>query len=57
LGRSAVGEAGGLYEIVCRLDGIDAPELKVNKSAKAALEKLLEETDNKVLCHFGKKDK
>lgn len=52
-----VGEAGGIYEIVCRLDGINAPELKVNKTAKAALIVLLAETDNKVICKFGKKEK
>ena len=52
-----LGEAGGMYEVVCRLDGIDAPELKVNKTAKVALEKLLSETDMKVMCKFGKKEK
>lgn len=52
-----VGEAGGTYEIVCRLDGIDTPELKVNKTAKAALIAILAETENKVMCNFGKKEK
>lgn len=55
--EAAVGEAGGVYEIICRLAGIDAPELKLNKTAKAALETILLETDNKVFCNFGKKDK
>ena len=52
-----VGEADGMYEIVCRLSGIDAPELKVNKTAKATLETIIKETDGKVFCNFGKKDK
>ena len=52
-----VGEAGGCYLITCRLAGINAPELKFNMSAKSTLEKLIAETNGKVYCMFGKKDK
>jgi endonuclease YncB( thermonuclease family) len=52
-----VGESGGVYLVTCRLAGINAPELKVNTSAKLALEKLIAETDGKVFCVFGKKEK
>lgn len=52
-----VGEAGGEYLIKARLYGIDTPELKVNKSAKAALQKIVDDIGGVVECHFGKKDK
>jgi endonuclease YncB( thermonuclease family) len=52
-----VGEAGGSYIIKCRLNGIDTPELKSNKTAKIALENIVAETDGKVFCNFGKKEK
>lgn len=54
---AAVGEAGGIYLIKCRLAGIDTPELKVNSSAKTQLEKFIAETNGHVFCNFGKKDK
>ncbi len=52
-----VGEAGGIYLITCRLSGINAPELSKNTSSKLALEKLINETNGKVYCIFGKKEK
>lgn len=55
--HAPVGEAGGIYDVKCRLAGIDAPELKVNKSAKETLIALVEETKGKVFCNFGPNDK
>ena len=52
-----VGEAGGVYEVTCRLAGIDAPELRNNTSARNKLVAMLAETHNNVWCHFGKRDK
>ena len=52
-----VGEAGGIYLITCRLAGINAPELSVDTSSKLALEELIAETNGKVFCMFGKKEK
>jgi endonuclease YncB( thermonuclease family) len=48
---------GQLYDITCRLMGIDAPELKVGKESLQALRALVNETNGAVVCQFGKNDK
>ena len=48
-----VGEAGGVYDVTCRLEGIDAPELHRGggggETSRDTLTSILAETDNKVL--------
>lgn len=54
-----VGEAGGTYDVKCRLAGINAPELKTpeGQAAKDALVGIVAETAGKVFCNFGANEK
>lgn len=58
--HAPVGEAGGVYDVTCRLAGIDSPELKDQErghKAKHMLEELVAETGGNLFCKFGPKDK
>lgn len=54
-----VGEAGGTYDVKCRLAGINTPELRTpgGQAAKDALKAIVDQTAGQVLCNFGMNEK
>jgi len=57
--HAPVGEAGGVYDVKCRLAGINSPEIKTpeGQAAKDALSSIINETNGKVFCNFGPNEK